>query len=383
VLIAPDRSLAEQFSETLRRSRTFQVVADLKSYPTPHALEMRLRQIGPDVILIDVATNPDLANSLIRVAAAFRPAVQVVGLSPNNDPALLMSALRQGASEFLHAPFAPEVQLEAVCRLLRLRQPGTVSSSQPANVIMFSSAKPGSGCSTLATQVAFALRRLTQKRILLADFDLSGGSVCFGSSKADGSGSLGEAPPKTDQFTSLSSSSLLTEVAGVHLLAWHDAGSETLIEPARIIELLDWGKFQYDYILLDLPVVFRAFSLAALSQADRALIVSTCELPSLHFARKTVKLFDHLGFPKEKFAIILNRVTRKDELGRAEIEKLFQCPVYARVPSDYLSLHRAVTLGKPLDTTCDLGKTLEKLASSLAELTANPGGNYTPQLAAN
>ena len=43
----------------------------------------------------------------------------------------------------------------------------------------FSSAKPGSGASTLAAQAAFALRRATSQRVLLADFDLMGGMIGF------------------------------------------------------------------------------------------------------------------------------------------------------------------------------------------------------------
>ena len=54
-----------------------------------------------------------------------------------------------------------------------------MEDSGAGHVIAFSSAKPGSGASTLATQTAFALRRLTGQRILLADFDLTGGTIGF------------------------------------------------------------------------------------------------------------------------------------------------------------------------------------------------------------
>ena len=39
--------------------------------------------------------------------------------------------------------------------------------------------KPGSGASTLAMQTAYALRRASGKRVLLADFDLMAGSLGF------------------------------------------------------------------------------------------------------------------------------------------------------------------------------------------------------------
>ncbi len=50
---------------------------------------------------------------------------------------------------------------------------------QPGSLVAFTSAKPGSGASTLAAQTAFALRRTTSQRVLLADFDLMGGIIGF------------------------------------------------------------------------------------------------------------------------------------------------------------------------------------------------------------
>ncbi|HLK21523.1 MAG TPA: hypothetical protein VKT81_21390, partial [Bryobacteraceae bacterium] len=90
------------------------------------------------------------------------------------------------------------------------------------------------------------------------------------------------------------------------------------------------------------------------------------ELPSLHLARKAVNLLDQLGFPKERFQIMVNRVNRRDDIGGSDIEKLFNCSVNSRIPNDYFSLHRAVTLGQPVDGHGELGKAIEGLAGRLA-----------------
>ena len=87
--------------------------------------------------------------------------------------------MRSGASEFLYAPFDVQTQNDAVARLHRLLQPGPVEQAEPGSIVTFSSAKPGSGASTLAAQAAFALRRTTAQRVLLADFDLMGGMIGF------------------------------------------------------------------------------------------------------------------------------------------------------------------------------------------------------------
>ena len=52
ILIAPNRELAELFLSTVPRLHGFQILGDLRSYPTQQTLEIRLRQLQPEVALI-------------------------------------------------------------------------------------------------------------------------------------------------------------------------------------------------------------------------------------------------------------------------------------------------------------------------------------------
>src|SRR5580704_16511997 len=177
--IIPDRELAAQLSSALERSRSFQILSELKSYPSLQTLEIRVRQTKPDVILLDLASDLDQACELIRCVSSLNLRAHVVGLHVRNDSDAILRCLRSGASEFLYAPFDVQTQNDAVARLHRLLQPGPVEQSEPGSIVCFSSAKPGSGASTLAAQTAFALRRTTSQRVLLADFDLMGGMIGF------------------------------------------------------------------------------------------------------------------------------------------------------------------------------------------------------------
>jgi hypothetical protein len=40
--------------------------------------------------------------------------------------------------------------------------------------------------------------------------------------------------------------------------------------------------------------------------------------------------------------------------------------VQASFPNDYFSLHRVITLGRPLANDCELGKSIESLAAKIA-----------------
>src|SRR3984957_10515956 len=179
LLIAPQRELAQQFLATLPQTRAFQILADLKSYPPHQTLDIRARQLKPNVILLDLVTDLPAAVELIKWVATLNPPVHVVGLHTQNDSNSILQSLRAGASEFLYAPFELAQQREAISRLRRLVQPEAPSQTEAGHVIGVASSKPGSGASTIATQVAFSLQRLTGKRILLADFDLTGGTIGF------------------------------------------------------------------------------------------------------------------------------------------------------------------------------------------------------------
>jgi pilus assembly protein CpaE len=363
LMIAPSRELARQFSESVAGTRAFEILAELKTYPSQQVLEIRLRQLQPDVVLLDLATDLEQASELIRFVAASNPAIHVVGLHTRNDSEAILRSLRLGASEFLYAPFEAAIQEQAVERIRRLLGPQASSPRELGKVVLFSSAKPGSGASTLATQVALALRRMTAKRVLLADLDLMGGSLTFYLKLAPG-GSLLEAVADDESVAGWPS--LVAPAGGLDVLAAPKLPSTDVVEPARLHVFLERARQVYEWVVLDLPAIFHPLSLLALSESDQAYLVTTAELASLHLARKAVNLLTHLGFGRERYNVLINRVDRRDGLRESDVGKIFNFPVHASFPNDYFSLDRAVTMGEPLSDASELGRAVGDFAGRLA-----------------
>jgi len=374
LLIAPSRELAQQLSKTLAATRAFQILAELKAYPQRQTLEMRLRQLRPDVVLLDLASEFLTAEELIRLITHVQPETQVVGLHRRNDPEALLRSLRAGASEFLYWPFEQAVQQEAVSRLRRLRRAETAPEREPGKVVVFASAKPGSGASTLATQLGLALRRLTDQRILVADLDLAGGSLGF-YLRLECQGTVLGALDEQQGPASASWSSLVAHAHGLDVLTAPEVPSTELVEPSRLHDLLEGARRVYDWTLLDLPSIFSRTSLLAWTESTDAFLVATSDLPSLHLARKAVNLLAQLGFPRERYQVLVNRVSRRDALRDSDLEKIFNAPVHACFPDDGRALDRAVTMGQPLAGDCELGRVIEELARRLAGV---PAGEKRP-----
>lgn len=372
LLIAADRELAQAFSHAAEQVRAFQVVSELKAYPARQSLEIRLKQLKPDVVLLDVASELETACEVIRWVAACGPSTQVIGLHVRNDSDAVLRSLRAGATEFLQPPFDATSQIEAASRLRRLLQPDVVEDIEPGSITAFSSAKPGSGASTIAAQTAFALKRSTNKRVLLADFDVMGGMIGF-YLKLNHSKSVLDALQFADQLGDSLWSSLVATSEGVDILPAPETPYAGLVDSSRLHAVLEYARLNYEWIVIDLPVVFQRLSLMAISESDRAFLITTSELPSLHLARKAVNLLNQLGFPKERFQILMNRINKRDEIAVSDIEKLFNCSVHSRFPNDFFSLHRAVTLGQAIDGHSELGKAVEGLAGKLSAGGATSG----------
>ena len=371
ILISPDLQMGAEVTTALLQSRAFHILSEMKVYPSRKTLEIRLRQVRPDVVLVDVGSNPEEASEVIRIVASFGQSIHAVGLGRANDSSLLLGALRAGATEFLHSPFDAASQAEAVARLRRLRGPETALISQPGTVVVFASAKPGSGSSTIAAHTALALKRASGKRVLLADFDLCRGMINF-FLKLNHPSSVLDALKNAAHLTTELWSEFVAESGGVDVLCAPDMPYLEAIDPARLDAVMAYARTNYDWIIIDLPVVFDRLSLMTLSNSDQAFLVTTAELPSLHLARKALRLLDQLGLPKDRCQLLVNRTDKRSDIGNSELEKLFECKIHSRVPNDFASVNRAISRGEPLDSKCEAGKAIAGLASRLSGSVPQP-----------
>ena len=364
LLISPNREMAEQFVRAASEGDEFQILSDVKEYINDQVLEMRLRQWQPDLVFLDLVTDIEQACQSIRFLTGRTPSVQAVGLHFEQDADSIVRSLRAGATEFLWAPFDRDAQSAAAERIRKLKAPAPVESHSSGSVIGFASTKPGSGASTLAAQVAFSIRRLGEKKVLLLDLDLMGGTIGF-YLKLQHNHSLNEVlespePPSRDDLARM-----VATVGGVDILPGPDEPQSIQIEQSRLHSVISEYRTIYDYVILDLPAIFQRTSLLGLSESDTSYLVTTAELPSLHLTRKALDMLAAFGFEKSRYGIILNRLNKEDGIASVDLEKMFGAPIKATLPNDYFSLHRVVTRGEPLAGDGELARSIESLTASI------------------
>lgn len=366
LLIAPDQNLAREFTASLADSNCFLVLAELKTYPTTGTLDIRLRQLNPHVVLIDAASDLEAACELMRYLAGNRPGTQVVALHRRKESPVVVRVLRSGASEFLHSPFDSAEQREAAARLRRLIQPDEASVLNQGQVVVYSSAKPGAGASTVAAYSAHALRKVSGGRVLLVDLDLEGGSLAF-LLKLQAKYSVVDALQQGDQLDAGVWSVVVSQAAGLDILPAPEQPYTEALSIEQVRTLVEQARLLYDWIIIDAGVVFQRFSLMLLSEADQNCLVTAGDLGSLHMARKAVAMLTGFGIGADRYHIIVNRFVRNGGIGGADMQKILGSPVMATLPNDYHALHRVIALGQPLGEDGELGRAFTTLARQLME----------------
>ena len=213
-------------------------------------------------------------------------------------------------------------------------------------------------------QTAYALRRATGKRVLLADFDLMAGSLAFYLNLDHALVSRPDS--KSDRLDDHDLwSNVIVDADGVDVLAAPELPFTDPVEPGGLHRVLEHARSSYDWTVVDLPSIFQRLSLLTFSEADNAFVVSTSDLASLHLARKAVKLVTQLGFDSKKIQVLVNRMEKRTDINVSDLTKLFDCQVDTSLPNDHLALQRGITHGQPLESDTELGKAVDNLAGKL------------------
>lgn len=379
LLIAPNRRLARDFRKAITSEGLLEIVSEVSEFPPPEKLGIGLAHFQPDVVLLDISKNPVRAEEQLRDIRECMPDCEVVVLNSSNATETVVGMLRAGAADYLYSPFEDGSVGESLSRLVkRLRTEEEAAQRPRGRVLAYSSAKPGSGASTLAAQTAFALKRITGERVLLVDLDMAGGTTNAWLDLRERRSSLPKLLSQSDRWTDASAWAESTVVLhGVELLASPDEPSFERPSTESIHEFLNAAREFYDWVVLDLPATAHADSSVVLALADHSFIVTTTELASLHMAHRQLQYLDQVGVPPHKLRLLLNRVRGEEPLPPEELEKSFKARVEACFPNDYFSIHAAGSAGHPLLGEGKLARAVRSLAVKLVEGTdefhAEPG----------
>lgn len=319
----------------------------------PAALRL-VEEWPPDLVLLDVNMPEmdgfDVCARLRRLGVtATVPIIMLTAQSTLEDKT---KGFEAGADDYITKPVeAAELKMRVAAQLRRRKMTLAASeSARPAcKVITVFSLRGGSGCTSLAVNLAVGLAKLWGTPVPLLDFALPVG-VCDAMLNLRPKYRLDNLAgrPLEELDTDVLDGSLTLHESGVKLLGgFEDAVmAEQLSEglPPHILEHL---RSRFPYVVIDTSHAFSPPIVAALDQSDVIVMPIPPDLNSVRLGVAALKVFAALKLTQE-LILIVNWTFAKRGIARQQAEKFLNQPVQFVIPYAESAWSNAINTGQPL-----------------------------------
>lgn len=336
-----------------------------------------LRHSDPQLVILDFDHDPEAAVSFARFLTDGSPQRYIVGAGPQLGAEALLEAMRAGVAEYLPKPLVDHGVKAALDRAAR-RLGCAPTSREPGQLYTLFSPKGGAGTTSVATNLAIVLQRLSGKRTLLVDLDFELGeiAVLLGMQPRFSFLDLVQNFHRID--AGLLSSFIEHHESGVDFLSapFHPEPADT---PGRdqIRAILHYLKRQYDFVIVDTPKSFSLDTLAAFEEADRVFLVTTVDVPSLRNLQRCLPLFERVcGKDHERLRLVVNRYHPDDVISLDDVHRTVGLQVYWTLSNDYEAVSRAINSGNPVarNAKSRYARDLQALGADLVGVGASTNG---------
>ena len=361
LVICPERQIYSELTPLVSQMLPLTTVIEVSSYPDRKEASELINKHQPWLCLVDVGKQKDQALSTISELSALNRNLQVVALLPAKDSDLILTCLRQGASEFLLRPLVAE-QVQPVFERLN----AVTTHRGTGRIVAVLPVKGACGASTISSSLAFQWKRFGAKRVLLADMDPSAGTLSF-LLKLKSSYSYIDALSRATRLDHDLWKGIVSQSQGIDILLSPENSNEQTGELPDPTSVLRFCRQVYDNITIDMGAAYGRWNLDLATEADDLIIVTTNELPALRAAQRALVYLESNNVPREKTRLVVNRYSSDIGLSRDAIETALSQKIYQTVPSDYESVQRALVDGKHIAAASSFGKSLAALADQLSE----------------
>lgn len=339
----------------------------------------QLQRVSPELVFLDLEDDPALGIKLAQFLADADPPPRFVAVGPTLSPELLLAGMRAGVCDCLPKPATSEAIAGSIGRAMRvLGWSSRRRERKSGQLYTFFSAKGGSGSTTVATNLAIHLHRLTKRKTLLVDLDLEFGEIAV----------LLRAQPRyslvdvAENFQRLDAALLTSFVerhpSGIHLLAAprHPEKAE-VVTGEQIRMILQFLQRHYDFVLVDTSKSFSPATLAAFEQANRIFLVTTLDLVSLRNLKRCLPLLRRMaGDGQDRFRLVVNRYRRDDLISLDDVRRTVGLDVYKTLSNEYAAVSQSINTGKPilLNGRSRYARDVKALGADIAGLVVGPQG---------
>jgi pilus assembly protein CpaE len=388
VLIVDD--IAET-RETVRRLLQFDTTIEvLGGAQSGMEAIAQCEQLKPDVVLMDI-NMPDMNG--IEATEAIRkktPYSQIIILSVQDDPGYYRKAMLAGARDFISKPpmideltaaihragaMAQEEKNKAVQVYTTGGRTGPLAyNSIPmtlGKIIVIYSPKGGTGCTTIATNLAAALQG-ENSNVALVDASLLYGDVPVFLNEQP-KNSIIDLSVRADDLDPETVAASLTQPKNVSYKILAPPPSPDLVDRVsgdQLVKLLTLMRQSFQYILIDTSSYLSDVVQSALSTSDVIILITTPDIASIKNTSQFLNLADMSGIERDRIIFVLNRFDRNMHIDPAKVGNRLNQAVNLTIPMDEAYVIRSINKGVPLfieNRTHPVSMSIQKWASMVKE----------------
>lgn len=328
------------------------------------------QELDPDVVLMDI-NMPDIdgisATETIRQSA---PHIQIVILSVQGDQNYMRRAMLAGARDFLTKPPLGDELISAVRRAGEMarseRSKNTQAQAAPASlggtpmsgyamaglsrgkVVTVYSPKGGSGCTTLAVNLAIALHN-EDTRAALVDANLQFGDVAMFVNE-QGKNTILDLAPRVDELDPeiVEEVMIKHEPSGIRILAAPPRPEQAeKVSSDQFSRTVDYLRQLYAYVVIDTAPTLTDITLAAIDVSDILVLITTQDIPAVKNVRLFLDLLQTMGVEREHLVFAMNKYDKRIAITPERVSGNLKQNVQAVIPLDERVVIPAVNRGVP------------------------------------
>lgn len=331
-----------------------------------------LSSMQKSVFIVDISRDTKKYLDFISEVSSACPMCKIIAVSDSPSVELIVKVMRAGAKDFLSAPVIKTEFYEILNKIYNKLSDGSDNDSKSRVITVFSN-KGGIGKTSIASNLALELAKITKENVALVDLNFQFGDITtFLDLKPSFNISY-----VLENLEKMNSDLLLNTLeryknTSLYVLAdppvFKQAENITKSQISKLIQLL---KNTFSYIVIDAESGFDGKTVTALDNSDLIFLVTIVNLPALRNCQRILDLFEKLGYDFDKTQIVVNRYMENDEITVEDVEKVLNKNVYWKIPNNYFTLMSAINKGvsvAEVNPESNVAVSYKELAMSVSDM---------------
>lgn len=359
ILIVDENHASRNFLASHLRGKQFKV---LEAPTGKEGLIIAWRD-APDLILFDPVFRdiPDV-EFIQKLRADARTAQSLlVALSTDPSTARREACFRAGVNDYLvkSSRALPALE-ESFAHLFGEEKTAPIATPAESSrqvdrdglLIVFLSAKGGTGTSSLCTNLAMNIQQAQpEQSVVVADLVLPIGSVgqIVGDKGSLNLVTVADLPPEQTTVEYFHTTLPQPNLWGFQLLPGspdpHHANS---LKGERIDRIVDTLRAAYDYVLLDIGRSLSRIHLPLIQKADLIILIVSTDQSTIQLTKTVWEYLQSQGVDSQKIYAILNRAVGLEGLTKAQAEEIIDLPIKTTLPYMGSNFALANNLNQPI-----------------------------------